>query len=110
MCRCLLGLQKITLIQNERCTVDAGSIIERVKNGMQFASIINLFVRGCTANGRFYAARGFGVTKRTTYIRYRMERRDWYTLSYLTILFIASSLVVAEELLSESRIDFISAI
>ncbi|MEH7657306.1 energy-coupling factor transporter transmembrane protein EcfT, partial [Bacillus velezensis] len=33
-------------------------------------------------------ARGFGVTKRTTYIRYRMERRDWYTLSYLSILLI----------------------
>ena len=39
-------------------------------------------------------ARGFGVTKRTTYIRYRMERRDWYTLNYLIILFIVAIVVI----------------
>ena len=59
-------------------------------------------------------ARGFGVTKRTTYIRYRMERRDWYTLNYLIILFIAA-IVCSNyggeiDYLSESRIDSISAI
>ena len=59
-------------------------------------------------------ARGFGVTKRTTYIRYRMERRDWYTLNYLIILFIVA-IVCSNyggeiDYLSESRIDSISAI
>ena len=62
--------------------------MERVKWYAIAASTINLFVRRCTANSRFYASAWICVTKRTTYIRYRMERRDWYTFSYLSILFI----------------------
>ncbi len=69
--------------------VDAGSIVERVKNGMQLLQVLLICsLEDALQTADSMQARGFGVTKRTTYIRYRMERRDWYTLSYLSILFI----------------------
>lgn len=71
--------------------VDSGSIIERVKNGMQLLQVLLICsLEDALQTADSMQARGFGVTKRTTYIRYRMERRDWYTLSYLIILFIAA--------------------
>ena len=71
--------------------VDSGSIIERVKNGMQLPQVLLICsLEDALQTADSMQARGFGVTKRTTYIRYRMERRDWYTLNYLIILFIAA--------------------
>lgn len=63
--------------------------MERVKNGMQLLQVLLICsLEDALQTADSMQARGFGVTKRTTYIRYRMERRDWYTLSYLSILFI----------------------
>ncbi|SCN10178.1 Cobalt transport protein [Bacillus wiedmannii] len=83
-------LQKITLVQKTKgVQVDAGSIVERVKNGMQLLQVLLICsLEDALQTADSMQARGFGVTKRTTYIRYRMERRDWYTLSYLSILLI----------------------
>ncbi|PEX82512.1 energy-coupling factor transporter transmembrane component T [Bacillus cereus] len=83
-------LQKITLVQKTKgVQVDSGSIVERVKNGMQLLQVLLICsLEDALQTADSMQARGFGVTKRTTYIRYRMERRDWYTLSYLMILFI----------------------
>ena len=84
-------LQKITLVQKRSVQVDAGSIVERVKNGMQLLQVLLICsLEDALQTADSMQARGFGVTKRTTYIRYRMERRDWYTLSYLSILFIVA--------------------
>ncbi|EEM41021.1 Cobalt transport protein [Bacillus thuringiensis serovar sotto str. T04001] len=85
-------LKKITLVQKTKgVQVDSGSIIERVKNGMQLLQVLLICsLEDALQTADSMQARGFGVTKRTTYIRYRMERRDWYTLSYLIILFIAA--------------------
>ncbi|EEN02319.1 Cobalt transport protein [Bacillus thuringiensis IBL 4222] len=85
-------LKKITLVQKTKgVQVDSGSIIERVKNGMQLLQVLLICsLEDALQTADSMQARGFGVTKRTTYIRYRMERRDWYTLNYLIILFIAA--------------------
>ncbi len=65
--------------------------MERVKNGMQLLQVLLICsLEDALQTADSMQARGFGVTKRTTYIRYRMEKRDWYTLSYLSILFIVA--------------------
>ncbi|PFJ14045.1 ABC transporter permease [Bacillus cereus] len=88
-------LKKITLVQKTKgVQLDSGSIVERVKNGMQLLQVLLICsLEDALQTADSMQARGFGVTKRTTYIRYRMERRDWYTLSYLIILFITAIIV-----------------
>ncbi len=44
--------------------VDAGSIVERGKIVYNYCKYYHLFIRRCTANGRFYASKWIGVTKR----------------------------------------------
>ena len=67
-------LQKITLVQKTKgVQVDAGSIVERVKNGMQLLQVLLICsLEDALQTADSMQARGF-VTKRTTYIRYRME-------------------------------------
>ena len=84
-------LKKITLVQNERCAGRFRFDNRTRQNGMQLLQVLLICsLEDALQTADSMQARGFGVTKRTTYIRYRMERRDWYTLSYLIILFIAA--------------------
>ncbi|MEW9182978.1 energy-coupling factor transporter transmembrane component T [Bacillus mycoides] len=85
-------LKKITLVQKTKgVQLDSGSLIERIKNGMKLLQVLLVCsLEDALQTADSMQARGFGVTKRTTYIRYRMERRDLYTLSYLVFLLITS--------------------
>ncbi|WP_242222501.1 energy-coupling factor transporter transmembrane component T [Bacillus cereus group sp. BfR-BA-01380] len=83
-------LTHITLVQKTKgVQVDAGSLKERAQNGMKLLQVLLVFsLEEALQTADSMQARGFGVTKRSTYIRYRMGRRDWLILSLFVILFV----------------------
>lgn len=82
-------LTHITLVQKTKgVQVDAGSLKERAQNGMKLLQVLLVCsLEEALQTADSMQARGFGVTKRSTYIRYRMGRGDWFILSLLVILF-----------------------
>ncbi|MEI4802533.1 energy-coupling factor transporter transmembrane component T [Bacillus sp. NPDC077411] len=83
-------LTHITLVQRTKgVQVDAGSLKERARNGMKLLQVLLVCsLEEALQTADSMQARGFGVTKRSTYIRYRMEHRDWLILSLFVILFV----------------------
>lgn len=83
-------LTHITLVQKTKgVQVDAGSLKERAQNGMKLLQVLLVCsLEEALQTADSMQARGFGVTKRSTYIRYRMGRRDWFILSLFVILFV----------------------
>ncbi|WP_459502348.1 energy-coupling factor transporter transmembrane component T [Bacillus sp. C1] len=84
-------LRQITLIQKTKgVQLDSGSLIERTKNGMKLLQVLLVCsLEDALQTADSMQARGFGVTKRSTYIRYRMERQDWYILACLVIVLLS---------------------
>lgn len=83
-------LTHITLVQKTKgVQVDAGSLKERAQNGMKLLQVLLVCsLEEALQTADSMQARGFGVTKRSTYIRYRMEHRDWFVLTLLVSLFV----------------------
>jgi energy-coupling factor transport system permease protein len=81
-------LTHITLVQKTKgVQVDAGSLKERAQNGMKLLQVLLVCsLEEALQTADSMQARGFGVAKRSTYIRYRMEHRDWFVLTLLVIL------------------------
>ncbi|AIK36837.1 cobalt transport family protein [Bacillus pseudomycoides] len=84
-------LRQITLVQKTKgVQLDSGSFIGRIKNGMKLLQVLLVCsLEDALQTADSMQARGFGVTKRSTYIRYRMERQDWYILACLVILLLS---------------------
>ncbi|MEH7457920.1 energy-coupling factor transporter transmembrane component T [Bacillus sp. JJ1127] len=84
-------LRQITLVQKTKgVQLDSGSIIERIKNGMKLLQVLLVCsLEDALQTADSMQARGFGVTKRSTYIRYRMGRQDWYVITYLVIVLLS---------------------
>ncbi|PEB53023.1 ABC transporter permease [Bacillus pseudomycoides] len=84
-------LRQITLVQKTKgVQLDSGSIIERIKSGMKLLQVLLVCsLEDALQTADSMQARGFGVTKRSTYIRYRMGRQDWYVITYLVIVLLS---------------------
>ncbi|MDC2864123.1 energy-coupling factor transporter transmembrane component T [Bacillus sp. BP-3] len=89
----------ITLVQKTKgVQVDAGSLKERAQNGMKLLQVLLVCsLEEALQTADSMQARGFGVTKRSTYIGYRMGRRDWFILSLFVILFVCCLFCVSKE-------------
>jgi energy-coupling factor transport system permease protein len=82
-------LAQIQLVQKTKgVQTNSGSLKTRAKSGMKLLSVLLV----CSLEEAFQIAdsmqaRGFGTVKRSTYIRYRTEQRDWGILLHLLISF-----------------------
>ncbi|MGG2014925.1 energy-coupling factor transporter transmembrane component T [Bacillus sp. S10(2024)] len=92
-------LTHITLVQKTKgVQVDVGSLKERAQNGMKLLQVLLVCsLEEALQTADSMQARGFGVTKRSTYIGYRMGRRDWFVLSLFVILFVCCLFGVSKE-------------
>ncbi|MEY8350984.1 energy-coupling factor transporter transmembrane component T [Bacillus cereus] len=84
-------LRQITLVQKTKgVQLDSGSFLERAKNGMKLLQVLLVCsLEDALQTADSMQARGFGVTKRSTYIRYQMSKQDWYIFVCLFVLFIS---------------------
>ncbi|MFJ8530279.1 energy-coupling factor transporter transmembrane component T [Bacillus sp. NPDC094106] len=84
-------LRQITLVQKTKgVQLDSGPIIERIKSGMKLLQVLLVCsLEDALQTADSMQARGFGVTKRSMYIRYRMGRQDWYVITYLVIVLLS---------------------
>lgn len=84
-------LRQITLVQKTKgVQLDSGPFIGRIKNGMKLLQVLLVCsLEDALQTADSMQARGFGVTKRSTYIQYRMGRQDWYILACLAILLLS---------------------
>ena len=70
-------------------SIRSGSIINRIKSGMLFIQILlSWSLEGAIVTSDGMKARGYGTGKRSSYIPYRMQGRDWFSISILTLLFV----------------------
>lgn len=66
-----------------------GTLRERARNGMQMIQILLTWsLEEAIQTADSMKARGYGTGKKTSYIPYRMETRDWAWLVLLSILFV----------------------
>lgn len=88
--------RQITLVQKTKgVQIHSGSFMERVKNGMKLLQVLLVCsLEEALQTADSMQARGFGVTKRSTYIRYRMERRDWFILIYLILVLVSCMICI----------------
>lgn len=81
---------EISTVQHVRgMTMSVGSIRERAKNGMNMIQILLTWsLEEAVQTADSMKARGYGIGEKSSYIPYRMEKRDWIWLTTLLLLFI----------------------
>jgi len=87
----LRRLSHITIVQKTKgVQLETGSLRNRARNGMKLLSVLLVCsLEEALQTADSMQARGFGTVKRSTYIRYRMTRRDWLLLSIFIILLLS---------------------
>ncbi|AWC32976.1 energy-coupling factor transporter transmembrane component T [Bacillus cytotoxicus] len=87
-------LRQITLVQKTKgVQLDSGSLTERLKNGMKLLQVLLVCsLEEALQTADSMQARGFGITKRSTYIRYRMAKQDWFVVIYFIIVLLVCCL------------------
>jgi len=80
---------EIRAVQRVRgTTMTVGSLRQRARNGMHMIQILLTWsLEEAIQTADSMKARGYGIGKKTSYIPYRMEKRDWGWLITLLILF-----------------------
>lgn len=83
-------LDEINAVQRIRgMTITAGNIRNRVKNGMVMIQILLTWsLEEAIETADSMKSRGYGSGKKSSYIPYRMEKRDWGWLITLLLLFL----------------------
>jgi energy-coupling factor transport system permease protein len=90
-----LFIRRLTYIQLVQKTkgihTETGSLKKRAGHGMKLLSVLLICsLEEALQTADSMQARGFGTMKRSTYIRYRMMRRDWGIVFALVLLFFIS--------------------
>lgn len=80
---------EIRAVQRVRgTTMTVGSLRQRARNGMHMIQILLTWsLEEAIQTADSMKARGYGIGKKTSYIPYRMEKKDWVWLITLLILF-----------------------
>ncbi|MFD3449819.1 energy-coupling factor transporter transmembrane component T [Microbacteriaceae bacterium 4G12] len=67
--------------------LESGSLKHRAQSGMKLLTVLLVCsLEEALQTADSMHARGFSVTKRSTYIRYKMEKRDWILIGVFIIL------------------------
>lgn len=82
-------LDEINAVQHIRgLTMDVGTIRERARSGMlRLQILLTWSLEEAIQTSDSMKARGYGLGKRTSYVPYKMEKRDWTWLVLLATLF-----------------------
>lgn len=88
-----MRLGQISAVQKTRgIDLSTGSVIKRIKSGMLLLNILLTWsLEEALQTADSMKARGYGVTKRSSYLNYRMSKRDWGLLALILSL---SALVI----------------
>lgn len=80
---------EISAVQRVRgMSLSVGGLRERAKNGMNLIQILLTWsLEEAIQTADSMKARGYGVGKKSSYIPYKMEKRDWIWLAILLLLF-----------------------
>lgn len=83
-------LEEINAVQYVRgYAMNVGTIRERVRSGMlRLQILLTWSLEESIQMSDSMKSRGYGLGKRSSYLRYKMEKRDWIWLFVLTVLFI----------------------
>src|SRR5690625_1703174 len=77
-----------TVQQVKGKSLKAGSLINRMKSGMNFMQILLAWsLEEAIQTADAMKARGYGTGKKSSYIPYKIQGRDWASLILLTLLF-----------------------
>jgi len=77
-----------TVQQVKGKSLKAGSIINRMKSGMTFLQILLAWsLEEAIQTADAMKARGYGRGRKSSYIPYKIEGRDWASFVFLTVLF-----------------------
>lgn len=81
---------EISAVQRVRGrTMTVGTLRERARNGMNMIQILLTWsLEEAVQTADSMKSRGYGIGKKTSYIPYRMEKRDWAWLTTLLLLFV----------------------
>lgn len=85
-------LDQINAVQRVRgMSITAGSLRERARNGLlRIQILLTWSLEEAVQTADSMQARGYGSGKKSSYIPYKMERRDWTWFSLLIFLFVIS--------------------
>lgn len=83
-------LDEISSVQQIRgMSLAEGSMRDRVKNGMlRIQILLTWSLEEAVQTADSMKARGYGIGKKTSYIPYKMEQRDWIWLIIFILLFV----------------------
>lgn len=83
-------LDEISEVQQIRgMTIKHGNLKDRTKNGMLLIQILLTWsLEEAVQTADSMKSRGYGIGKKSSYIPYKMEKRDWASLIFLILLFI----------------------
>lgn len=81
----LRRLDQITTVQRIKgVSILEGNLKKRSKDGMLLVRVLLTWsLEEALQTADSMKARGYGVAKRSSYVIYRMDRRDWYVLLFL---------------------------
>jgi energy-coupling factor transport system permease protein len=87
----LRRLEQITTVQRTKgVSIMEGSLRKRSKDGMLLVRVLLTWsLEEALQTADSMKARGYGAAKRSSYVIYRMDRRDVYTLLFLTAMGLA---------------------
>lgn len=98
-----LRFDEIAAVQRVRgATVSTGKIRERARKGMHMIQILLTWsLEEAVQTADSMKSRGYGIGKKTSYIPYRMEKRDW---AWLIVLFVLCIICLLGGLLGYGKI------
>lgn len=84
----LRRLEQITTVQRMKgVSIHEGSLKKRSKDGMLLVRVLLTWsLEEALQTADSMKARGYGAAKRSSYVIYRMDQRDWYVLGFLIVL------------------------
>ncbi|MED4731064.1 energy-coupling factor transporter transmembrane component T [Aneurinibacillus migulanus] len=80
-------LYQITMIQKMKgISVGRGTLRQRMRHGMVLLRVLLTWsLEEALQTADSMKGRGYGITRRSMYVIYRMERRDWFILSAMVL-------------------------
>jgi energy-coupling factor transport system permease protein len=81
-------MKQISIVQKTRgIDMTEGTVVKRAKDGMKILKIlISCSLEGALQTADSMKGRGYGIAKRSSYMQYRINCRDWLIMTSVTIL------------------------
>jgi len=81
-------MKQISIVQKARgLDMTEGTAVKRAKDGMQILKIlISWSLEGALQTADSMKGRGYGIAKRSSYMKYRIDGRDWLIMASIAIL------------------------